>query len=156
MTATLPPGAKRCIAPLSPSLSASSSSFTAIRSAWNVFVAGCVFRCLYQAGTERFTIAASSLVVSISFSDLVSTIDFAILRANRSSPYAKMMSAILSSSRLFIRSFAVSVSSSGIPYVIRSGSSVRNENPLPTVSWKPLHPRSNNACVICGISLLSR
>src|SRR5258705_2931960 len=84
-TASRPPGASTCSAAAKPRSSSPSSSFTAMRSAWKVRVAGSLSS-LPCGPTARRTISASSPVVSMGFCRRASTMARATRRLFRSSP----------------------------------------------------------------------
>src|SRR5258708_19502639 len=84
-TATRPPGASTCSAAASPRSSSPSSSFTAMRSAWKVRVAGSLSS-LPFGPTARRTMSASSPVVSMRLCLRASTMARATRRLRRSSP----------------------------------------------------------------------
>src|SRR3989344_4500392 len=132
MTAIRPPGASIFQADLNDSGNADNSSLTAMRSAWNVRVAGWIRPFRYTDGTADATMSASSPDVRIALRARDSIIAFAMRREYRSPPQPHKTVAIFSSSHSFTIRSAVSVAEFGwSAYVMSSGSSRKNENPLP-------------------------
>ena len=83
------------------------SSFIKTLSAWNVFVAGCIFLEFCLDGTDFLIISDNSKVFSIVFFVLLITIFLAILLEYLSSPNWKKISASFFSSYEFITSYAL-------------------------------------------------
>ena len=108
--------------------SCSSSPLTAIRSAWNVRVAGWIFDLRCSAiGIAEATTVARSVVVVIVFAATASLIRRAIFLEWRSSPSSKITSASESGSSSSISSSAVWPRVGSIR--MSSGPGFMNENP---------------------------
>src|SRR3989344_477724 len=106
MTANRPSGLSNLNPFSRPSSRAESSSFTAMRKAWKVFVAGWILSRKVLGRTES-TRSTSSVVVSKGFTSLLSTIAFAIFFENRSSPNPRRTSSMACSSQELRISVAV-------------------------------------------------
>ncbi len=135
-----PPGFTTLGSSASSRSSAPSSSFTAIRSAWNTRVAGSM---LPDRGTQLRTTPARSAVVANGRFARRSTIRRATRRLCRSSPYSQNTSASPASLIVFTTSAAVApvVGSSRMS----SGPSARKLSPRAFSSiWSELNPRSAN------------
>src|SRR6478735_5135390 len=127
-----------------PSSSASSSSLTAIRSAWKTRVAGWVRRrTLGFGGDSRSMSAARSSADSIGAVTRAATIALAYFHADGSSPYLRNSAASSSADSV------ASSSAAGTPRVaskrMSSGPPVRNPKPRArSASWNDESPRSNS------------
>ena len=107
MIPSRPPGASTSQATGSPRSSWPSSSFTAIRSAWNVRFAGWPPANAAGAGIAETTVSTSCCVVRSGSSARRRTIARAMRLAKRSSPYSRSVRASRRSSQPLTRSAAV-------------------------------------------------